>query len=220
MNLKVAVAILNTDSPVIENASKLRGFFGNSFQDHILLHHHIGGLSYLYTYPRIQYKVIEGTPIIVGINEGTDIIKEVVDELNVLTLGGNRYRVEKLNLISYSKYFGKRRNSINYRFVTPWLAFNKDNYEEYKGLKDWSEKKELINGILIGNILSMCKGLNYTVKGNLFAYSHLDQTNVDFKGISHIGFVGEFKVNFEIPEFLGIGKSVSHGYGTVKNYQK
>ena len=36
------------------------------------------------------------------------------------------------------------------------------------------------------------------------------------KGISHIAFSGRFKVNFYIPSYLGIGKSVSKGFGTIK----
>ena len=31
-----------------------------------------------------------------------------------------------------------------------------------------------------------------------------------------IGFKGYFYVNFEIPNDLGIGKSISRGFGTVK----
>ena len=31
-----------------------------------------------------------------------------------------------------------------------------------------------------------------------------------------LGFFGTFSVNFEIPDYWGIGKSVSRGFGTVK----
>jgi len=31
-----------------------------------------------------------------------------------------------------------------------------------------------------------------------------------------MGFLGTFSVNFEIPDYWGIGKSVSRGFGTVK----
>jgi hypothetical protein len=32
-----------------------------------------------------------------------------------------------------------------------------------------------------------------------------------------LGFLGTFSMNFEIPDYWGIGKSVSRGFGTVKN---
>jgi len=31
-----------------------------------------------------------------------------------------------------------------------------------------------------------------------------------------LGFLGKFSVNFEIPDYWGIGKAVSRGFGTVK----
>ena len=31
-----------------------------------------------------------------------------------------------------------------------------------------------------------------------------------------LGFLGAFSVNFEIPDYWGIGKSVSRGFGTVR----
>mgnify|MGYP000253421783 CR=1 FL=1 len=36
------------------------------------------------------------------------------------------------------------------------------------------------------------------------------------KGVPMLGFLGTFSVNFEIPDYWGIGKSVSRGFGTVK----
>lgn len=35
------------------------------------------------------------------------------------------------------------------------------------------------------------------------------------KGTSMLGFLDAFPVNFEIPDYWGIGKSVSRGFGTV-----
>ena len=41
-------------------------------------------------------------------------------------------------------------------------------------------------------------------------------TNFGKNRITHVGFVGKFKVNFKIPDYLGLGKSVSRGFGTIK----
>jgi hypothetical protein len=37
-----------------------------------------------------------------------------------------------------------------------------------------------------------------------------------FPEIILFGFLGTFSINFEIPDYWGIGKSVSRGFGTVK----
>ncbi|MEW6621092.1 MAG: CRISPR-associated endonuclease Cas6, partial [bacterium] len=34
-------------------------------------------------------------------------------------------------------------------------------------------------------------------------------------GTPMLGFLGDFLVNFEIPDYWGIGKSVSRGFGTM-----
>ena len=40
------------------------------------------------------------------------------------------------------------------------------------------------------------------------------------KGTTMIDFLGTFSVNFEIPDYWGIGKSVSRGLGTVKRVER
>lgn len=34
-----------------------------------------------------------------------------------------------------------------------------------------------------------------------------------------LGFLGRFSVNFDIPDYWGIGKSVRRGFGTVKKIE-
>ncbi|HEC92566.1 MAG TPA: hypothetical protein ENI51_06215 [Candidatus Atribacteria bacterium] len=219
MKLKVLVATLKTDKRVEEDTSKFRGYIGGKFPEYILLHHHVNETENLYAYPKIQYKILEGTPVIVGIEEGTDILKRISDDLNELKLGKSKYKIESIQMNQFNADFGKCRENIKYRFLTPWLALNPENYKRYSETKNWKEKKELLNSILVGNILSMCKSLNYMVLGKLYAHSLLDRMKVSYKAIPHVGFIGEFRINFKIPNFIGLGKGVSHGFGTVKKVE-
>ena len=43
----------------------------------------------------------------------------------------------------------------------------------------------------------------------------LKEVPTKLKGTPMLGFLGTFSVNFEIPDYWGIGKSVSRGFGTV-----
>ena len=43
----------------------------------------------------------------------------------------------------------------------------------------------------------------------------LREVQTTFKSTPILGFLGTFSVNFEIPDYWGIGKSVSRGFGTV-----
>ena len=75
----------------------------------------------------------------------------------------------------------------------------------------------MLERIIVGNIISMSKGLGYTVPGKIESEIHqLREATTKLKGVPMLGFLGTFSVNFNIPDYLGIGKSVSRGFGTVK----
>ncbi len=218
MKFKTTYLILETDNPVKEEANKLRGYIGNEFPDNIILHHHLNGTNFLYTYPKVQYKIISGFPSILGIDEGAEVVKNISSDLEELELGKNKYKVEQK--ILYEKISEVRTDKvIHYKFLTPWIGLNSKNYKIFNETREWKEKKILLNRTLVGNILSMCKGLNVIANRHLDAHSHLDKERVNFKGLQIWGFRGEFRVNFRIPDFFGLGKGVSQGYGTIKEVQ-
>ena len=76
-------------------------------------------------------------------------------------------------------------------------------------------RKEMLERILVGNIISMSKGLGYTVPGQIEAnIFDLREIHTKLKGTRMLGFLDTFSVDFEIPYLWGIGKSVSRGFGT------
>ena len=81
---------------------------------------------------------------------------------------------------------------------------------------DSRERRDKLRKIMIGNIISMSKGLKYTVDKEIKLDTKLRRVHSSFKGREIIAFGGEFIVNFNVPDLLGIGKSVSRGFGTVK----
>lgn len=62
MKLKIPRLTLQSDTLVEGDASKLRGFFATSFNEYSLLHQHVDVDKFIYSYPLIQYKMLEGTP--------------------------------------------------------------------------------------------------------------------------------------------------------------
>jgi len=214
MRVKTLYLILRTDRNIEESPSKLRGYIANKF-GYPILHNHDGD-GFLHTYPRIQYKIIEGSAFILGIEEGADVLKEISGEIEELKLGKRNYLVEQKIMFEQKCFIGETKNMINYKFITPWLALNPENYKKYRGMTGWKEKKELLKGILVGNILSMCKGLGVVVNKRIFPYTHLDPEKVEYKNIPMIGFTGRFRINFAIPDFFGLGKGVSQGFGVIK----
>lgn len=214
MSLRISTLVLKTNQQVTESASKLRGFFATRYPEHTLLHHHSGNERFVYSYPKVQYKILDGSAVVVGIREGAEVLPEIYQETDYLHLNGKTYKVLERRIIEKEAEFGRVQCSKQYRFLTPWLALNQKNHKRYVSLKG-RERTQLLDKILIGNILSMAKALEYVITSELRVRTELKTIVTAQKGIPMVGFEGGFQVNFEIPHFLGLGKSVSRGFGTV-----
>lgn len=217
MKLKTLTLSMLSDGTINGNAAKLRGFFATEFNEYTLLHQHLEGDKFLYKYPCVQYKIMDNTPLILGIEKGVDVLKKIYDKYQSINLDSHTYDIMEKNIILKEEEFGISNKFLHYHFLTPWLALNEENYEKYKSCVTWGEKKELLGKILIGNIISMSKGLGYMVTEPIKAnIGKMNEVPASLKGTPMLGFLGIFSVNFEIPDYWGIGKSVSRGFGTVK----
>jgi len=203
------------------NTSKthlMRGYFGNAFKEFNLIHNHneLSGKE-IYRYPLIQFKVIENTPIIIAFTEeAIEILQKMLLNTENIDIKGNNIPVKEKMFDFKEVKLGWDESFNTYEFVTPWLALNQLNYKKYTEINNIEEKNELLKRNLIANIISMCKSFNYTVPDRLLAQVNLTEAPANLKGQQMIGFTGYFKVNFELPDYIGLGKSVSRGYGSVK----
>ncbi|WP_048812440.1 CRISPR-associated endonuclease Cas6 [Methanobrevibacter ruminantium] len=215
MKINTCHLVLKTNKKVKQNPSKFRGYIGREFDKYPILHNHYGNNKFLYSYPLVQYQIIDGQPSILGIEEGADILVDISSKIKALKMGDSYYRVED-HYLYYKEYDVRAtRKYHQYKFLSPWLALNTKNYQSFKNIKDWKEKKSFLNNIMVGNILSMSKGLGIIVNKRLHVSSLLDDEIAEYKNVQMNAFTGEFKVNFNIPDFFGFGKGVSQGFGTV-----
>lgn len=215
MKYNIVNLIIKTDSKLTASPAKVRGFFGNIYKDFPILHNHYANDRFLYSYPYVQYKIINGEIVVVGIDEGADLIKKIAPELSVLSLDKEYNITEKL---IHEKEMDIKPSSEekHYKFLTPWLGLNQKNYQKYSHTNDWKDKKEILNKILVGNLLSMSKSLGIIVNKKLYAKTHFNEKIVKYKGVKINAFTGEFKIYYDIPDFFGLGKGVSQGFGCVK----
>ena len=198
------------------DAHKLRGYFGNLFHRYSpLLHNHFEDGRLRYAYPLVQYKVIDAIPMLVGFREGADLLAELFLKINELNINGIKYPI-------LSKHIDYRQVNLfpegrlhRYTFKTLWMALNQENYRHYRQINNSDEKKTLLNGILINNILSFYKGMNYWTDERILALTHVSPKRTRFKNQPMLAFTGNFMTNALIPDYAGIGKSVARGFGTV-----
>jgi hypothetical protein len=195
-------------------ASQLRGALANRSPDEVLLHHHDLDGSMIYLYPRIQYKVINNQAMLIALEEGIDSARQTLSKLHSLNLGGTNVVIEHIDSTQADELFGCSTNFVEYGFLTPWLALNQKNARIYEQCHH-EEGRNLLQKILIGNFLSMSKSVQYDVPAKIKANLTLRHVPVSMKGINMLGFIGRFRINFHLPDLIGVGKSVSRGFGTV-----
>jgi len=186
------------------------------YPNEILLHQHLEDGAVKYNYPFVQYKYVSGKCLIIGIDEGA----KVINNLNLIGEKVAFFRQEfgilKKDVSFQESPYGTTSTMTFYTFLTSWIALNEKNYEKYQRLGRWAKRKELLEKILIGNIISMSKSLGYTVPAPINAnIDKFKEIKTSLKGTPMLGFIGTFSVNFEIPDYRGIGKSVSREFGTA-----
>jgi hypothetical protein len=215
MILRTFTLTLHSTRPIHAPASLLRGFFATKFNEYSLLHQHNAD-RLIYRYPLVQYKMIDGAPMVIGIGDGAEVLKQVYDKYDEIKLGEEVYEIVEKGISVSNQEFGVSDKIHSYEFATPWLALNQENYMKYYGLHNMKERKEFLRKTLIGNMLSMSKSLGYQVPATIKCDVDVKIRKSRLKDVNVMSFAGGFCANFLIPDYLGIGKSVSRGFGAVK----
>jgi hypothetical protein len=201
------------------DAHKLRGYFGNLFKEHSpVLHNHYEDGRFRYRYPEIQYKVINNIPTLIGINEGADLLPKLFLKIKTIDINGQQFPVNAKNIECKAVETGFSSSLHEYQFTTLWMALNQKNYPRYQDLKSKKEKDDMLNSILVGHILSLFRntGVELQPTERLMAKVDVQEKSTNFKENKMIAFSGKFIVNALLPDEIGLGKSVSRGFGSIK----
>ncbi len=199
------------------DAHKLRGYFGRVFQEHSpLLHNHLESGVSAYRYPLVQYKVIDKVPTLVGLNEGADLLINLFLKMKFIEIEGVKHLINQKNIESKTLEIGLDSDLHSYRFQTLWMALNQENHQRYIANSPAQQQKQL-NTLLQNNILSYFKAMNYWVNGQVMAMTQqVVERETKFKDQTMIAFQANFVTNAVLPSFVGIGKSVARGFGSLE----
>jgi hypothetical protein len=184
-----------------------------------IFHQHIQGDKVAYRYPQIQYKRIpdENRACILGLGKGAQVVRELDLLEQVMTFHGLEHRVVEQQIVVSRQEFGPCDQDKDYTFSTPWLALNEKNYQQYMCTGLRMRQKALLERLLVGNILSLSKGIGLRVDQKIIPeVAWRKEVQTSLKGTPLLGFYAQFAVNFKIPDLWGLGKSVSRGFGSVQ----
>ncbi|MCA9199065.1 MAG: hypothetical protein KDA87_16070 [Planctomycetales bacterium] len=195
----------------------LRDFLGQEFEDQVLACNHGPKDEIAFQYPRVQFKVIDRFAYVIGIAQGSESLQQAWRTLDPHQVGTDRIVVLQSDLETTCESIEATATPIKYRFVTPWLALNQKNFQEYTGSRSQAFRREKLNRTVVGNCLGMCKSLGIALAGHIRAdCSGLSSIRTNQNRQSMIGFVGTFEINLNLPGLIGLGRSASRGFGTVE----
>lgn len=199
-------------------AHQLRGYFGDFFREKSpLLHNHYENGDPIYRYPLIQYKVVNGTPMLLGIGEGAPLLLKLFLEVNELKIADTIYPLEHKHLKCDEVEIGYSEQLHEYRFETLWMALNQRNFDRYHNTPA-EEQNAFLERQLQNHILAIFKGLNIWLQPHerIMVKAKLTTHRTQFKDKKMLAFGGTFVANVHLPPYIGIGKSVSRGFGTIR----
>ena len=181
-----------------------------------LFHNHIED-KFRLAYPLIQYKRISGKAAIVCLQEGCDQISTLLSTNNTeITIEDTPVNLEISKIIPQRFIFQTWNTQYAYR-IRRWLALNPENYNTYLQMEGIAEKITLLEKILTANILSFAKGMGVHIENNIECKitSISEPYFPTFKQTKLTAFDVEFKTNVFLPNYIGLGKSSSLGFGIV-----
>ena len=175
--------------------------------------------NYNYTYPLIQYKSYGNNTLIVGIDKGGEAIENLLkDKVSIpCTLGKRCTQLELIGVRSQKVVIGEQLHPLTYT-IQGWLPLNSENYRIYLKTESLVERIQMLERILTGNILSFAKGVGvYFDSPVQCAILQIDEERpFIYKDIALKSFNVQFKTNMKLPDYIGLGKSISIGRGTIK----
>jgi len=222
---KIKVLKVQFDLPITQDELPLfRGAVISMVgKENILYHNHKENDELRYAYPLIQYKRIHKKAALVCVgDDGTESIGAFFSRgSNHVQLGDKECDLN-VEQIKADTYVVQIWNSMFTYRIRRWLPLNQENYEKYMALESIADKYVMLERLLIGNVLSFAKGVDVhfdnQVQCKITAVD--DPYIVNYKGVKMMSFDAEFKTNVSLPDYVGLGKGVSLGMGTVvKKYE-
>ena len=183
-----------------------------------MFHNHMGD-RLRYSYPLVQYKVLDGHAAIVGIGQGCKALQDYFSNYSSrVVIGGHHVDLFLDSVRECTVETGLSERLVSYG-MSAWIPLNEDNYSTYGNLASQADKLVLLEHILIGNILSFAKGIGLFFDGEVVCNISdvCRQRWVSYKKVRFMSLDISFKSNVLLPVGIGLGKGVSVGFGTIQS---
>ncbi|NOZ07549.1 MAG: CRISPR-associated endonuclease Cas6 [FCB group bacterium] len=176
-----------------------------------------GELHGVYLYPRIQVKILREQLCFFAVNEGVSAALSLTEKLEYLQIEDKKYEVVDKQILDQSEelFVVKSDQYYKYKFITPWVALNEKQLSQYEPMFS-NERRNMLNLLLERNLDFVANDLGRFNDEKIevrFVSSSLTPKTIEYSKFG--SFKGFFTSNVIIPDYLGLGNSISKGLGTL-----
>ena len=215
INIESVVARIITDKPVRKTPYQVKGVFIRQYPKEPIIPMLNGTYRDKFLYPRVQVKILNEQIYIIGIQEGVAPVLSLLENFDIFDFGNITFKVQSSDIEKGEKQFILTDRLIRYRFITPWVALNQMTGEKYRNLPN-EEKQSYLNRLIGQNIVFLAKELGANPSNKV--YSKVKLSSLFPKPVDENkwgAFTGEFKTNYLLPSYIGLGNGITRGYGTI-----
>jgi hypothetical protein len=214
MILPIFTLTLEASNPLSFSIDELRSFFHKKSAEYTQLHKDsIPG--FIHRYPVVQCKQIKGMLMVIGVGQGADFLQEISGGVEEFRFGETTCRISGRDQEVRKQEFGISDEIHTYEFLTPWLALNQQNAKKFYDLKGKPERDAFMQKILTGHLSTLAKSIDCELPAPLTCKSRVRFKRERIHQENVMVFLGTFGTNLTIPDYLGLGLSVSSGFGTI-----
>ena len=191
--------------------------------EHEWFHNHnneSGGFHY--RYPLIQYKVDtqgkEMRPMLLCVNGCVDEARHFFGMPDWSLRIGDRESPLRIFRLSVKEYaLTTSVSPITYR-IHKWQPLNPDNFREWQSMRRLSDRYAFLERLLASHLLAFAQGVGWQIpeRFEVRITNLIKEEWITFKGIKVLAFNLEFECPLQLPDYIGLGKGTSIGWGVIR----
>jgi Cas6b C-terminal domain/Cas6b N-terminal domain len=175
-------------------------------------------------YPLIQYKVQPHAgafrPLLLCLDQGIEEAHHFFAQPDwSLDIGGDVRAMRIAQLDVRQQNLCVRNDQISAYRLHNWQALNPEHYREYRALEGIAERFAFLENILAGHILAFARGVNCNLEQRFEPKitNLMEEKWMEYKDVKVLSFGVEFKTGVSLPEWIGLGKGSSIGWGVLRS---
>ena len=213
MILRMFSFTIKPANPLRFSLQEFRSHLSRNCTEHPRTNSNVPDLS---RYPPILCGQLKHETRVTGICQGADFLYSLVDGNTEILDNNNRCHIDTRDAEIRSEPFGITVEEHEYEFLTPWLALNQQNEKKFYLLQGKTARDAFMQKLLATQLNTFAKSLEYSSDNSITCTAHVRFIRERIEQQTVMIFKGRFRANLQIPQYLGIGQSVSRGFGWVR----